>query len=354
MSKRVWMVYLAGGLISVASYLLLPLEGLWSSLAYDLIGLSSATAILVAVRRHQPARPLIWWCFAIGQLLFVVGDVLYAVIDTVLHQSPYPSVADGFYLPGYPVLAMGLLILIRGRISGRDRAGLIDAAIIATGLGLLSWTFLMKPIAADPSLSLLERLISLAYPLGDVLLLAMVARLATSPGARTIAYRLLGVALVVLRMAGLVAQVQDQAAQLAALAHNDGLTGIPNRRADELELPRERARVRRYGGHLHVALLDLDHFKRYNDCHGHQGGDRLLKEATAAWRTRTRSTDLLARYGGEEFAVLLRDCSPAQAVEVLCDLRTVTPAARPSRPAWLNGTAKKARSGWSAEPTGRC
>jgi predicted signal transduction protein with EAL and GGDEF domain len=58
--------------------------------------------------------------------------------------------------------------------------------------------------------------------------------------------------LVVLRMAGLVAKVQDQAAQLAALAHNDGLTGIPNRRAWELELPREMARARRYGGRLHV------------------------------------------------------------------------------------------------------
>jgi hypothetical protein len=54
-----------------------PLEGLWSSLAYDLIGLSSVAAIVVAVRRHQPARPLIWWCFAAGQLLFVVGDMLY-------------------------------------------------------------------------------------------------------------------------------------------------------------------------------------------------------------------------------------------------------------------------------------
>ncbi|HWJ53257.1 MAG TPA: hypothetical protein VNT24_07785, partial [Propionibacteriaceae bacterium] len=172
MSGRAWRVYLVGGMAAVALYFLLPLEGLWSSLAYDLIGLSSVAAILVAVRRHHPARPLIWWCFAAGQLLFVVGDMLYSVIDTVLHQSPFPSVADGFYLGGYPVLAVGLLVLIRGRISGRDRAGLIDAAIIATGLGLLSWTFVMKPIAADPSLSLTERLISLAYPLGDVLLLA--------------------------------------------------------------------------------------------------------------------------------------------------------------------------------------
>jgi diguanylate cyclase (GGDEF)-like protein len=342
-------------------------------------------------------------------------------------RAPFPSVADGFYLAGYPVLAVGLLILIRGRISGRDRAGLIDAAIIATGLGLLSWTFLMKPIAVDASLSLQERLISLAYPLGDVLLLALVARLATSPGARTSAFRLLGVALVlllgadigyavlnlvssydgglidagwllsyvvwgtaalhpsmrslsevapdraprfthwrlallattslmapavlaqqglrqqpidvgaitlssvvlfllvVLRMAGLVAKVQDQATQLAALAHNDGLTGIPNRRAWELELPREMARIRRYGGRLYVALLDLDHFKRYNDERGHQGGDRLLKEATAAWQTRMRRTDLLARYGGEEFAVVFRDCTPDQAVMVLDDLRGVTP-----------------------------
>jgi diguanylate cyclase (GGDEF)-like protein len=428
MSGRAWRVYLAGGLMAVALYFLLPLDDRWSNLAYDLIGLSSVTAILVAVRRHRPARPLIWWCFAAGQLLFVVGDVLYAVIEQILHQSPFPSVADGFYLAGYPVLAAGLLVLIQGRISGRDRAGLIDAAIIATGLGLSSWTFVMKPIAADSALSLLERLISLAYPLGDVLLLAMAARLATSPGARTVAYRLLGLALVlllgadigyavlnlvssyegglidagwllsyviwgtaalhpsmrslsevapdrairfshwrlallattslmapavlawqglrhqpidvaaivvgsvvlfllvVLRMAGLVAQVQDQAAQLAALAHNDALTGVPNRRAWELELPREMARVRRTGGRLYVALVDLDHFKRYNDRHGHQAGDRLLREATAAWQTRMRRTDLLARYGGEEFAVLLRDCTPIQAVMVLDDLRAVMPA----------------------------
>jgi diguanylate cyclase (GGDEF)-like protein len=131
--------------------------------------------------------------------------------------------------------------------------------------------------------------------------------------------------LVVLRMGGLIGKVQDQATQLAALAHNDGLTGIPNRRAWELELPREMARVRRYGGRLYVALLDLDHFKRFNDQHGHQGGDRLLKEATAAWQTRIRRTDLLARYGGEEFVVLLRDCTPVQAVMVLDDLRAVTP-----------------------------
>src|ERR671919_524492 len=352
MSGKAWRIYLAGGLVAVALYFLLPLEGLWSSLAYDLIGLSSVAAILVAVRRHQPARPLIWWCFAAGQLLFVVGDVVYAVIDRVLHQSPFPSVADGFYVGGYPVLAMGLLILIRGRISGRDRAGLIDAAIIATGLGLLSWTFLMKPIAEDPSLSLLERLISLAYPLGDVLMLVMTARLATSPGARTTAYRLLGLALVLLLGAdigyavlnlvssyqgGLIdagwllsyvvwgtAALHPSMRSLSEVAP-DRATRFSHWRLGLLATTSLMARVRRYGGRLYVALLDLDHFKRYNDHHGHQGGDRLLKEAAAAWQTRMRRTDLLARYGGEEFAVLLRDCTPMQAVMVLEDLRAVNP-----------------------------
>ena len=80
MSKQAWRVYLAGGMAAVALYFLLPLDGLWSSLAYDLIGLSSVAAIVVGVRRLRPARPLIWWCFAAGQLLFVVGDMLYAVL----------------------------------------------------------------------------------------------------------------------------------------------------------------------------------------------------------------------------------------------------------------------------------
>ena len=89
MGGRAWRIYLAGGLAAVILYLLLPLEEPGSSLAYDLIGLSSAAAILVAVRRHRPARPLLWWCFAIGQLLFVIGDVLFAVIEQILHQSPF-------------------------------------------------------------------------------------------------------------------------------------------------------------------------------------------------------------------------------------------------------------------------
>jgi diguanylate cyclase (GGDEF)-like protein len=71
-------------------------------------------------------------------------------------------------------------------------------------------------------------------------------------------------------------------------------------------------RARRTGARLHVALLDVDHFKRFNDTNGHQAGDLLLKSA-AAWKAQLREGDVLARYGGEEFATLLVGCSQAEA-----------------------------------------
>jgi diguanylate cyclase (GGDEF)-like protein/PAS domain S-box-containing protein len=114
-------------------------------------------------------------------------------------------------------------------------------------------------------------------------------------------------------------------AQVQALARTDALTGVANRRVWDEELPKEVARAARSGQPLCVAILDLDHFKRYNDTHGHQGGDRLLKEAAAAWRANIRVTDLLARYGGEEFALLAPACGLEDA-RILADrLRAVVP-----------------------------
>jgi diguanylate cyclase len=143
-----------------------------------------------------PARPPgIWYGLAAGLAVFVADDVVYNVYAYALQLEPFPSPADALYLASYPLLAAALLVMIRSRTGGGDRAGLIDALIITTGLGLLSWAFLMRPIAADPSLTLGSRLISLAYPLADVLLLAVLARLVTSPGARSASYRMLGAAL---------------------------------------------------------------------------------------------------------------------------------------------------------------
>jgi diguanylate cyclase (GGDEF)-like protein/PAS domain S-box-containing protein len=117
---------------------------------------------------------------------------------------------------------------------------------------------------------------------------------------------------------GLFERVQE-------MSRTDSLTGLPNRRSWDDEVTRALARSRRSGQPLTLAMVDLDHFKRFNDSHGHQAGDALLAEVSATWRRELRSTDFLARYGGEEFALLLPDCTPDEAAQVFEHLRAATP-----------------------------
>ena len=124
----------------------------------------------------------------------------------------------------------------------------------------------------------------------------------------------------------LEAERETLLARVEAMARTDELTGLPNRRAWDEELRRELDRTRRHNSSLAVAMIDLDHFKRYNDTHGHPAGDELLRNAGAAWRLTLRVTDLIARYGGEEFGILLPDCPPRNGVAVLDRLRAVTPS----------------------------
>jgi diguanylate cyclase (GGDEF)-like protein/PAS domain S-box-containing protein len=114
-------------------------------------------------------------------------------------------------------------------------------------------------------------------------------------------------------------------AELERLARTDTLTGLLNRRALQDLLPRELASAARTGRPLSLAMLDLDHFKAYNDAHGHLAGDALLREATGAWLHRLRATDLLARWGGEEFCLVLPGCEADDATRLLAQLRDATP-----------------------------
>ncbi len=85
----------------------------------------------------------------------------------------------------------------------------------------------------------------------------------------------------------------------------DGLTGLRNRRWLDQTLPRLVERHARDGSPLAVAMIDVDHFKRYNDSHGHSAGDRVLMAVSRVLATLLRPTDLVSRYGGEEFTALL-------------------------------------------------
>jgi diguanylate cyclase (GGDEF)-like protein len=113
--------------------------------------------------------------------------------------------------------------------------------------------------------------------------------------------------------------------RLEVAARTDDLTGLLNRRAWDEELGRELARADRSGALLSVAILDLDRFKRYNDNHGHQAGDRFLKQIAGSWSQNLRTGDILARYGGEEFALALPGTNLEHAKQMLERLREALP-----------------------------
>ena len=92
------------------------------------------------------------------------------------------------------------------------------------------------------------------------------------------------------------------------LARSDALTGLPNRRGLDEQLPREMARARRTDSDLCLAIVDIDHFKAYNDANGHLAGDAVLRECAVAWDAVLRGEDTIVRFGGEEFLVVLPDC----------------------------------------------
>ncbi|GAB3627865.1 diguanylate cyclase [Pandoraea terrae] len=93
--------------------------------------------------------------------------------------------------------------------------------------------------------------------------------------------------------------------RLKRIGLTDPLTGLSNRRYFDQRLREEVVRGKRYGAPLVCLLIDIDHFKRVNDTHGHATGDRALRAASVCMRQQLRVTDTLARYGGEEFAALL-------------------------------------------------
>ena len=413
--------------IPALAYVVLP-EGDTRQVVYAAAGLVCVAAAYWGLLRPGAPRQPGWLLVTGGFACWVLGDWIYLVEQLVFEATAYPAVSDAVYISSYVVLAAGLVVIVRRRGSRGDLPALLDAAILAAGTAVVVGVFLVAPITGDSSLTFLGKLTSSLYPIGDVLLLGILARLWTTPGARTTAFKLLAGAfaltlagdalynysalmgtsylvndllwlggyvllagaawspsvrrvvgplpgredlsdptkrmavltaglllpafallgdtldggvvsgvliaigsillsiLVLGRMAGLLSVVRAQAVQLAALARSDGLTGVPNRRTLDHELSRACQSARDNHTLLTVAIIDLDRFKQYNDTHGHQAGDLLLREATAAWVDILNPDEILARYGGEEFVVLFPGQSATQARARVLALLRATPA----------------------------
>jgi diguanylate cyclase (GGDEF)-like protein/PAS domain S-box-containing protein len=197
-----WSAYLVAGAVLCLLYVFVaPFKG--SGPVMNLLGLSPVLAILTALRLHGRGDRAVWqtpWAwFAIGLLLFWCGDLYTYSYPLLLHREvPFPSTGDAAYILVYPALMAGLLLLARRRSSGRDMGGTVDAAILTLGLALPSWVALIAPYLHDGSLSPLARIVSVAYPMGDVLLLAAAVRLALGTGRRGSAFFLLSSSIVLL------------------------------------------------------------------------------------------------------------------------------------------------------------
>jgi diguanylate cyclase (GGDEF)-like protein len=191
-----------------------------------------------------------------------------------------------------------------------------------------------EPLVAQPLVDRLEQMIGqrlggAAYlPLNtaESCLGVLVAAWPVGP-TDAVRLQLLGVLEVLAQEAAIAVEREDLRRRLSLLATTDPLTGLANRRRLDEWLADEVRRARRSHAPLAVGMLDLDHFKDYNDSHGHAAGDALLAACATAWSAELRESDLLARFGGEEFVVGLPGCSLDDAVERLERLRLAMPGA---------------------------
>jgi diguanylate cyclase (GGDEF)-like protein/PAS domain S-box-containing protein len=183
-------LYLAMNAPLVAAIFAFPRYHLY---LWGLLSLGSATAIVVGVVRNRPGHLMAWVFVVAGVTTFALGDITYDVLTKFLHRSdPFPSLADVLYLATYVLLSAGIITMVRARRRRDGETGaLLDALIITLGLGVLSWTYLIQPYVHAANMTLLPKLTSIAYPLGDIILLCVLVRLVFAGGARNAPLRLL-------------------------------------------------------------------------------------------------------------------------------------------------------------------
>ena len=143
-----------------------------------LVGVSAVVTMVAGAARNRPASRAPWLLLAAAILAAALGGLGVHLAVTESHPAvPFPPFADGAYLVDYPLFVAGLVLFIRSRSVGRDLRSVADALIVLIGLALLSWVMLVVPDMANPSLTWLQRFASVAYPVGNLLILVTLSRL---------------------------------------------------------------------------------------------------------------------------------------------------------------------------------
>lgn len=180
--RPAWAWFLAVAVAATGVYYLLP-NGLPRDSLYVAFGLASVVAIEAGVRINRPTRTRPWRLIGLGTLLWSSGDALGAWWAAARSDTTSPTPADPVYLLGYGAIAAGLVLLIRDRGVRKDRAAFLDSTIVTVALGLLGWVLLARPTLDGYADAPLAATVAATYPLVDILLVGLLVRLVTTPGA---------------------------------------------------------------------------------------------------------------------------------------------------------------------------
>ena len=176
------------------AYVSLPRDTAYYDRWYQLFPVAAVGATLAGVWLNRPRSRAPWYLVAVSGLCAVTADALYAIQLEQVGDVPFPSTADYFALASYAVLAVALLLMIRRQAPGRDWPSLIDAGIVTVGVAIVGWTFLVQPSLTSDT-SALETTVALAFPVMDVLLVSLAARMVLGPGLRSPAFAMVTIAL---------------------------------------------------------------------------------------------------------------------------------------------------------------
>ncbi len=156
---------------------------------FDGVGVAAAAAMFVGIGRNRAHPRFAWGLLAVGTLFMAIGDIIFGT------SQPVPSVADMLYVSAYVALALGVVGVVRSEIPNHKESSLLDAIVVAAGVGILGILLLIIPAAHPDGAGLAAKAVSLGYPAIDVALLIGVFRLARRDTAQRTAFLLLGAGL---------------------------------------------------------------------------------------------------------------------------------------------------------------
>lgn len=193
-SARRWWLALGGvSLLFALAYAVIPQRyvALRELGIYNAVTTASWIAVLIGVRRYRPTAPRAWLLIGFGLLAWSLGDLAWSLYEVAGAEVPYPSVADVFYVSGYPLVAAGLAVAVRARRIEPDWRVVLDTTALVLAGSLVVWVYVIQPVLDETDASALSKATSIVYPTGDVILTGFAALLFLGTTWRAVSMQLL-------------------------------------------------------------------------------------------------------------------------------------------------------------------